>query len=202
LNPAEVALQLVAPIYEASLWPEVLNQLARAVEGSTTVFVVHSLSGSPSGNVSVGINIDPSLQNEYDAYYHGVNVHVSKFPAKLSPGVIALSHEYLPDHELQQSEYYNDFLRRLGVFHLIGAVIAQEAGLVSAYSTLRPRQAGPFGDEAAQVFRFLLPHFQRAAKLQNKQARCTPGSNRWTFFRLDSHSPFGRLLSQPFDLVF
>jgi DNA-binding CsgD family transcriptional regulator len=170
-NPSDIALGLVGPIYDAagdpSLWPDVLDHFAHAVEGTTTGFTMHAVPARPGGSVALAINMDPSFQPAYEAYYHSLNLHVSRF-SKLSSGAIGVSHHYLGDQELTGSEYYQDFLRRHDVFHLMGAVVAQQAGLLSSLWSYRPLHAGPFSDEAVDVLKLLLPHFQRAAKLQNK----------------------------------
>jgi DNA-binding CsgD family transcriptional regulator len=171
MDPTAVALTLVEPIYGAatdpSLWPDVLDMLARAIGSATTAFVAHTLAEGTSGRVSVGINIDPSLQRQYENYYHGVNIYFAKFPGTLSPGRLALSHEYLDDREVLESEYYNDFLKHLGGFYLLGVVIAQDADVVSTFASLRSRQSKPFSVESIELVRLILPHLQRAVRLQS-----------------------------------
>src|SRR5713226_6406140 len=130
MTPSDVALGLIGPIYDAasdpSIWPEVLEKFAEAMRGTATCFSIYDLQARPTGSVSTSVRMDRSFQRDYDQHYHSVNVHVLRLP-KLFLGLIAVSHTYCPDEEVLRSEYYNDFLRRHDVFHLMGAVVAQEA---------------------------------------------------------------------------
>ena len=120
-----------------------------------------------NASICVSSGFDPSLQRDYADHYHSINVHVAKYPAKLVPGAIALSHEYVEDGELLKTEYYDGFLRPLGVFYLMGALVALQPGALLNIAFYRSRPSGPFSEEAAQMLRLVLPHFARAARLQS-----------------------------------
>jgi hypothetical protein len=56
------------------------------------------------------------------------------------------------DHEFLKTEYYNDYLRKLGLFHSIGGTIAKRDDSGSFISTVRGRAGGPFGDPEVHIF--------------------------------------------------
>jgi DNA-binding CsgD family transcriptional regulator len=171
MNAAEAALRLVGRIYEAatdaSLWPDVLQQLAIELGGTTTGFLVHDIPARPNGSVAAIVNTDPELAREYDAYYHSINLHAEKVPTK-QPGFVVSSQQYIADGELLPSEYYNDFLRRYELFHLLSTFIAEDPKQIVSMYSFRSLRAGPFSDESFQLIQLLTPHLQNAAKLHSR----------------------------------
>lgn len=180
MHPAEAALRLVGPIYEAatnpSLWPDVLRQLASEVGGTTTGFMIHEVADPQfSNSILVTVNTDPALTREYEGYYHSINSHGDHIPTT-QPGTVVWSQEYMTDTELQRSEYYNDFLKRYDLYYVVASFVTHdESQIVSTY-TFRSQHAGPFSKESFQLHELLLPHLQNAAKLHSRlamlQARC------------------------------
>ena len=73
-----------------------------------------------------------------------------------------------PDRVLERSEFNNDFLKRMGVFHEMAGCIFKERSLVSVLSTLRPKRFGPLGEEQVALLRVLMPHLQRALQLHRR----------------------------------
>lgn len=67
-----------------------------------------------------------------------------------------------------RSEYYNDFLRRIGIFHGLGAVLAPEPGSLGFLTSFRPASQGEFDAETLQQVGRLLPHVQRALQLHRR----------------------------------
>ncbi|HEY3456992.1 MAG TPA: helix-turn-helix transcriptional regulator [Bryobacteraceae bacterium] len=171
MNPAETALRLVAPIYEAATdpahWPDILHQFANEVGGTTTGFLVHDAPARLNNSVSAVINVDPSLKSEYDAYYHSVNLHARKI-STTEFETVSSSQNYIAESELLQSEYYNDFLKRYELFHLLAGFVAGDAKQSISMYSFRSLRAGPFSNESFQLLQLLIPHFQNAAKLHSR----------------------------------
>lgn len=70
--------------------------------------------------------------------------------------------------EFLRSEYYNDFLSRIGIFHGLGAVLAPEAGAVGFLASFRPPSGSEFEPEVLQTVRRVLPHVQRALQIHKR----------------------------------
>src|SRR5262249_27909980 len=74
----------------------------------------------------------------------------------------------IDDHELLRSEFYNDFLRPQGFFHIIGCVPFANDDFLAVLRVIRPRSAPPFGRREAALIHRLMPHLSRALLLHER----------------------------------
>jgi len=163
--------ELVGDIYEAALepklWPSILERIADSVRATTTTFSMHDTTtrfGALLGNVRA----DPSFSQLYDAYYHSVNPHVQRLSQLLTVGELGVGQMVISDQEMLECEYYNDFLKGQGVFHIAGGVIARDGSLSYAFATLRPRGKGEFFIRELAPLQTILPHLARAARVSRE----------------------------------
>lgn len=73
----------------------------------------------------------------------------------------------IPDSQLSQTAFYNDFGRSLGMFHLLAGVMPLGDGLLAAITTHRRREQEPFDESDRNKLDTLLPHLRRAMQLRN-----------------------------------
>src|SRR5262249_24866566 len=69
---------------------------------------------------------------------------------------------------LVRSEFYNDFLRPQGYFHILGAVLFRREDALGVVRVIRPRTASPFGPEEVALLEGLVPHLSRALRLHEQ----------------------------------
>lgn len=167
----ETVLDLIGHIYDASLdpgsWPAFLEKFADSTSGTTTTIFVQDLQAQ-RGSINAAIRFDPIYQRLYEEYYSKLNVWlVCEGAATYRQGQIVIGQAYVSDNELTQTEYYNDFLRRMNVFHTFGSPVIKEQSMLSVFTSLRPRQGGPYGAEESKLLSTLIPHLQRAIKLHH-----------------------------------
>lgn len=91
--------------------------------------------------------------------------------AAAGQGRIFLAHELMSRSELLGSSFYNDWCRKLGLFHQVGAVLPAGEGVVATLGIHRPETAAEFGEEDRQLAQLLLPHFGRALQLRSRLRR-------------------------------
>ncbi len=168
-----ILLDLVGSVYDAAtdpgLWPVFLDKFAEAVQSASTQIFLYDVERH-GGNLAATTRLDPQLQKEYNEYYIGVDcfgIHGLKL---ITTGNVATGQMMCPDSILEDSEFYNDFLRRMGTFHQLGGFIYKDRSVASVISTLRPKGAGPFDEGDVQLLRALMPHLQRAVQLHQRIA--------------------------------
>jgi DNA-binding CsgD family transcriptional regulator len=170
---ATQVLDLVGQIYDSverpELWPATVQAIADSVGSSMTGFSVIDTSGH-ADSVGVYLGIDEAARRQYEAYYSKLNLHalhaLESMP--MVPGAVVNSREWGIDAKLLRSEYYNDFLRPLNSFHTAGVVITREDSCMAVFSCFRPLSRDQFGDESTALLKLLLPHLQRAVRLNQR----------------------------------
>jgi PAS domain-containing protein len=85
----------------------------------------------------------------------------------LPPGVMQIGDRLLPREAILRSEFYNDFLRHNGIGNFIGGILSNDDGRRVAISLYRPIDAPTVGDDEARRFEHLMPHLQRAIRIQS-----------------------------------
>lgn len=163
-------LDLIERIYAAAedprLWSDFLEGLAHSVGGTVTAMASEDL-GSGHASVGAGVDFEGALSRAYEEYYASRNPWLNACLGRNS-GSVVTSQMLLPDRVIVKTEYYNDFLRKMKVRHLLGAIIFHENHRLSHISVLRPTRRGAFGDPEVTLLNNLTPHLQRALQLHTR----------------------------------
>jgi len=80
----------------------------------------------------------------------------------LMAGRIVNTEKLMPWIEVQQSDYFRDFLQPLGVRYSLGALISGRAQRFGSLITARAEAAGPYTDELVNRLDTIRPHLARA----------------------------------------
>lgn len=154
-------------LYEAAVsaehWPSCMENVADLLNADSTGLTVH-FSHRRKGAMMLMSRFDPALQAEYDQYYCGVNIWKNRFAHLYQEGSVLNSAGLCTGQELERSEWYNDYLRRAGVYHSMGAVLIRNEEVSCVVTVLRGRRQGPF-DHEQSVLALVAPHFQRALRI-------------------------------------
>src|SRR5215813_10895654 len=116
-------LSLVEQLYAAAghgEWEGFLGELAGALRGVIPALFVHERP-TEAATLGVTVGVDPAWAAAYDNYYVKHDLRRRKIWA-LPAGSVFVGSALVPNRELVRSEFYNDFLRPHGYFHLAGAV--------------------------------------------------------------------------------
>lgn len=165
----KIALELIGAIYDAavspSAWKTFLDKFAESMHGECTSLLWYDFR-SLSGGISFSARVDPEHIKRYDEYYAGIDVWAEGCKKKkiLVPQRVFLGQEFCSSRELEQSEFYADFLRPMNAYHQIIGIISKDDYAVGAISSLRPNRQRPF-EEELKLANLLMPHLKRALEV-------------------------------------
>lgn len=169
--PSKVELsKLLGVLYDAAaepgLWSPFIEQVARECEATSAGLVVHDF-GQPLCTVSGGWQLDPELQQLYEAHYHNMDVWAER--GRVQPaGNVVISHAICPLPELRKTEIYNDLYISSKIEHAAFALLERTETCLAGVSLFRDHRQQEFSEPDVQLLRFLIPHLQRAFQLHRQ----------------------------------
>lgn len=165
---------LIARLYDAALddalWSRLCRDLGDAFGGASDAIVILE-NDSGAQLLSPTRNFDNSAVDAYEAYYWQHDVW-AEWAFRLGMGQIHASDQHIPPGTLERTEFYADFCRPHGLYHVIGTAFSVAPGEVALLGVHRQRAQGPFADSPlvqAQL-QALLPHLQRALHIRDRLA--------------------------------
>src|SRR5262245_44460341 len=173
---SDSALPLVERLYDAvgedSGWPTFLDALARELEGVVPGLYINERATDVMLFVAVS-GMDPEWARAYDEHYKTCDLRRPRIKA-LPAGSVFVGNALIDDRDLLRAEFYNDFLRPQGYFHLIGGIPLANDDFVAVLRVIRPRSAQPFGRREAALIHRLMPHLSRALLLHQRIGAAEP----------------------------
>jgi DNA-binding CsgD family transcriptional regulator len=158
-------LSLLELIYSAvsrpELWPVVLEEIAELIAGESTCL----FASFPQTTVLSLARMDTAAWDAFSNYYASINVWKERGDALVPDGAVRYSDRVITDRELEQTEFYNDYLVKNDMQYCAGLKIPLGNLPAAFISSQRPRSKGPFLNREGLVFETLLPHLQRALTL-------------------------------------
>lgn len=152
---------------EPDAWTEALELIGEGIAGTPVAIHVHS-ELTKATTLGVWGKPTPFTLKHYEEYYAARNIWLLRGERLLKPGAVLTGEEMCSDEELLRSEYYNDFLRPLGVRYSIRAVLTNDPEPLSYLSAARPHKARPFGEVQKRKLAVLVPHLTRAVRIQER----------------------------------
>lgn len=155
---------------EPDLWPELLARVAAIWGGHGAGLEQEHVESERGDGLTVGL--DPSVVRTYFDYYAGRNVlrrfdGFGEIIASFTPDITA-DEECLPKSELMRTEFYNDFLRPVGIHSVMTLGLWAEGQSVTALSIYRPPGRPSFDQHEVDLAQSLQPHLVRAFRLARK----------------------------------
>jgi DNA-binding CsgD family transcriptional regulator len=165
-------LQAIEMIYEAatepSQWPVVLEALARWTKCELAALALHDIQASSRSGLW-WFGIDPALVAE-DETWAPKNPFIAKARSLslIRSGWVCNSEDVLPLREARRTEYFNEYLRKVGAAAHVAGCIVQESTVASFL--FMPRKIGKAPPSAKEVdfVRALMPHFARAMAIHRR----------------------------------
>jgi DNA-binding CsgD family transcriptional regulator len=187
-------LELVERIYDAALdpdrWTACLEDLASATFSSGATLALHDLAGGVRRNLW-WVNADPELVAEDEAWA-ARNPFIRAAGHMLHTGLVGRSCDFVPMRDVQRSEYFNDYLRRVDFCDHIAACLAREHDVSSNLFLMKPIGSEPHDASDVALVRVLLPHLQRALAIHRRLEALTGVSSAVT--EVLDRLPFGVVL--------
>ena len=158
---------------DANAWTHVLEPLCDVLRAPTGVIHIQYTGSPQSSQVNVAIGVDLTMQRAYEEHYARTNIWTTRGLDRLVQGATLTGQMICSDAEVERSEYYNDYLRKLDLFHSIATIPLQQQSGALILSALRPRRSGAFTAEDVGVLQSLSPHLHRAVRLSQKWTEAT-----------------------------
>lgn len=156
-------------IEDPEVWADALIQIGNALRAP--VIARHSFDLVGKSGVAVSISgLPPNLEQAYNARLSRLNVWMGRARGRIVAGGIVVSDDLVPEDELLQSEWYEEFLRPLGIYRSMGAVLAIENNVSHTILFGRPRSHGPYRDEDRRLLLSFVPHLQNVNRLRSRIA--------------------------------
>lgn len=158
---------LTGRIYDAALdpalWSDAIAHIVAATHCRSGVLYEHDIATHNS--TLLGLHrFDPDFKRDYERHYAALdpwNRRVMNWPC----GVIAPTYALIPDAEFRRTEFYQDHLRRTGLFYGLGGVVDRQDGRMVVFGVQCGYEDGRFTPEAQDLVGTLMPHLRRAHRL-------------------------------------
>lgn len=163
---------LIAQIYEAALdpglWPKALDGLAGTFRARAVM--LSSQDTSSWAFSAVAPHLDSSDLRRYARDWAAHNL-LRRATAHAEPGIVFTPEMALPHDEYAQSDFYNGFMRPLGLETTMGTNLVAAEATVVALSAHRRLGAGQFDASERRLFAYLAPHVGRAVRIRMRLSR-------------------------------
>jgi DNA-binding CsgD family transcriptional regulator len=173
---------VVAGIYDAALhpqrWSEALQGVAAGI-GASSAFFFSTHSDTQPDAVVHTLNYSPEMVQSFGEYWHTEDewANAARRAGRMCRGTLVRGCELVPASQMGRTAFYNEFCRPHGVGAMVGGVLfdGSEADTMPFVNLCwyRPPGHDEFEDGAKDRLRALMPHFQRALRIQRRVAWAT-----------------------------
>ena len=158
----EFLSHILGAIYDAALdeagWVSCLETIRTGFAGNYASLIVRTETTEDIGLiVSAGVNqsnLDPG--NPYIA--------MSPFTGMVPDQLVTIA-DIISERDWRNSDYYQNYCKPQGVFHVLAADISTQNGGVYGLRITRPEDAKAFSQEEIDFCKLLIPHIKRALNL-------------------------------------
>lgn len=158
---------VISDIYEGITqtppWHSALESMRELMKGEHVTLMLRPPSTESTGVMINAGDVDQQATESYETHFFAIDPF-----AQLPEGEVISAEDLLGKDEWQKSAMYQEYLKPLGIRHLLGADIYTEEGIQCRLRVTRPPKGKAFSDKDRQLVRILLPHFRRAIRLHAK----------------------------------
>jgi DNA-binding CsgD family transcriptional regulator/PAS domain-containing protein len=162
---------LLGHLYDAALdataWPRFLESLKRTFDAEVTSFAHYDTREARHTLCEIVGDWDVE---RYEEHFSSRNDWVNLGKHKVAGGVVLLGEQICPQAEFERCEYYNDFLKRFHVAHLMAAVLRGTPEQFTAVSILGSKRRGTFTGAEVTLLEQILPHLRQAVRIRERLA--------------------------------
>jgi DNA-binding CsgD family transcriptional regulator len=172
----ELFSSLVEGLYGAALNPADWPRLAQMFAGefgteSCAIFQFNQAQRS-ADMLGFTANFDTKAVGDYEAYYNQKDLFAIGI-SKLGIDRATLGAEIVREAEFFNSEIFDGYAKRIGIFWFVGGLMTLENHFMGAIGLHRPHGARAFDPDDQRKLAMLLPHLSRALLLRNRLAGLT-----------------------------
>lgn len=170
---------LIGSIYDTALdetlWDGISNRIAEFYDSTSTVIKIHSLEGHVSLlDVTQNLVLDESL-HDWAGYWHQNDLWVKRLRHFGMNQIFTDDALVRSDGERDNDAFYQEWLRHLDIYHVIGAAFPVEGNAIGILGIHSPEDAARYTDRHCHFFSQMLPHLQRAVNLGARMAHTQLG---------------------------
>ena len=164
----EALSRILGSVYEAALdetgatWSDALADISVAVTARGPAILAMERQRFDYVR-TYALRTDEIAVARHHEYYARLDPALEPALTHAPIGQVLVTDALIPTRELVRTEFYNDWLRVLGVHSCAAAVVHRDQGSGVALYLTRERVAGPFANEDLALLSLLMPHVQRAA---------------------------------------
>ena len=155
--------RLVGAIYDGAVesppWQGALQLMRDSLQAAHVTLMLRPPSSENAGVMINTGSVTKQGVESYETHFYAMDPFV-----RLAEGEVVTAEELIGKQWLQ-STVYQEYLRPLGVRHLLGADIYTKEGIECRFRVTRSHEAQPFSAEDKALCRFLLPHLKRSIQL-------------------------------------
>lgn len=164
-------LQIIKLAYEAAedaaLWPSFLEDCRSLVNARIGTLEVYD-ENTRTGSIKASVNVDTKFLVDYASYFAEKNPWHKGSRERLPFDKAVTGSMLVTEGELLRSEFYQDFMRHVGAFHLAGGMLLETNEGSISLSFFRPRACEDFGSQELALLNVLLPHVKQSLYLHQK----------------------------------
>jgi DNA-binding CsgD family transcriptional regulator/PAS domain-containing protein len=149
------------------VWTEFLALLARRADATALALLWHDPANLQYA-VGAKFGFPDDAQRLYEQYYGALDPWYLSGKDSLVAGVVELGSALCPPSALENTEYYNDYLRPYPCFYQSGVIIENRGESRAVLTLLRAKQQADFDPSHLQFLTNLYPHLRRALQVHRK----------------------------------
>ncbi len=159
--------RMYASVLDPAMWMGIAADIAALCGTQSAAIQVRNIKTGAVQLLSRTPNIDEATDTAYVSYFHKKDVWANLGMAAGQSGVIQ-GHSLISDSQLEKTEFYQDFLRKLDMFQIIGSVLHLGQDQIGMIGVHRGRNQPAFDQSEQDQLGAVLPHLQRALQLRQK----------------------------------
>jgi DNA-binding CsgD family transcriptional regulator/PAS domain-containing protein len=169
LPSRERVSKLLGTLYDAAanphLWDGFLKDFADTIHANAGALLMHNFRGNRH-SVARQFGLNPeAVRIYYDQANENTDIWVARARSISQTGWTGISQELCTREELRRSEFYNECLQKLNIFHGLFGVIHQGDSFLANISLYRSERREGFESSQKEILNFFMPHLRRAFQL-------------------------------------
>lgn len=163
--------RLVDLLYDASLddgrWGDIAVSIAGAFASSSAVLKTYGKRHGPQlASVTDNLRL-PAQDDSWADHWHRNDLWVER-SALLEQGTVFTSQDLMPDTQFERTGFYQDWTRRLDIYHMVGVLFPAPQNDTGVLGVHRARSAGPYDEADRLQLMDLFPHVRRALAMRDR----------------------------------
>ena len=165
---------LISAIYDAAIsdgsWPEILQRTCAKLDGDAAALIGYDIS-SKSGRIHYSFGLKADFAQSYNDRFGGQDVWLRRSILSCRPGQIQAGEQVVAESILVASDFQRHWLAPQDLFYAQWGTLLVLDDTVMVLSLYRSEGNGPFGKTRLARFGELMPHLQRAFRINELLSR-------------------------------